>query len=650
VCGIAGIVELDPNARVSRHVLESMAESIAHRGPDDDGFLIDGNAGLAHRRLSIIDVAGGSQPVWNEDRSVAVVFNGEIYNYAELTDRLEGLGHRFVTRSDTEAIVHGYEQYGADVVDHLRGMFAFAIWDRPRRRLLLARDRLGIKPLYFARTQRLLAFGSEIKALLEVPEVPRELDPEALDLYLSLRYVPAPRTMYRGIEKLEPGHVLVCENRQVTVRRYWDVPHRRLDSASPQAHPSVLRRRFAELLDECVDMHLMSEVPLGVFLSGGLDSTAVLAVADKIAGRPFRTFTVGYEPTSAEALAANEFTYARLAAESFRAEHTEVTLADADFASALPELVWHLDEPLSDPACVPLFYVSRRSREDVTVVLSGEGADEILGGYGIYRRMLDLESAYRWTGGRLGALAPLAARLGAGERAQQAIRLAGKPLERRYRGVARSFFPETKNRLLGRAARPTNLVDEVFARHFEACAGAPALDRMLYVDLKTWLPDELLMKADRMTMASSQELRVPFLDHRLVELAAEVPPSLKVQNGTGKVLLREVMAGRVPGAIIERTKKGFPVPTATLLRRLGSYGRDLLLGPRSACRANFDIAVVENLLSAHDSGSGRFDQEIWSLLIFELWHGVFLDGRFGVAAPRPQRETRFAGAATAAGA
>jgi len=642
VCGIAGILDLDPNARVAPYALQAMADAIAHRGPDDDGYLVDGNAGLAHRRLSIIDVAGGSQPVWNEERSVAIVFNGEIYNYAELTERLEGLGHTFATRSDTEAIVHAYEEYGEDCVDHLRGMFAFAIWDRPRRRLLLARDRLGIKPLYYWRSSRRLAFGSEIKALLELPEVPREVDPEALDLYLSLRYVPAPRTMYRGICKLEPGHVLVCEGRDVRVRRYWDVPTAAADRHGP-ADPAAIRRRFTELLDECVRMHLMSEVPLGVFLSGGLDSTAVLAVADRAAGRPFRTFTVGYEPTSAEAMAANEFTYARLAAESYGAEHTEVTLADADFASALPELVWHLDEPLADPACVPLFYVARRSREDVTVVLSGEGADEILGGYGIYRRMLDLETAYRLSRGALGNLVPLAARLGAGERAQHALRLAGEPLERRYRGVARSFFPETKNRLLGRGPRAQSLVDEVFARHFAACAGASPLDRMLYVDMKTWLPDELLMKADRMTMASSQELRVPFLDHRLVELAALAPPELKIRGGMGKVLLREAMAGRVPAAIIERSKKGFPVPTATLLRRLGSYGRDLLLDSRSACRARFDIGVVEKLLADHAAGSARCDQEIWSLLIFELWHGVFLDGRFGQSASRPA----FAGAAAA---
>ncbi len=626
MCGIAGIVELDPSGRVSRHSLQAMADAIAHRGPDDDGFLVDGNVGLAHRRLSIIDVAGGGQPVWNEDRSVAIVFNGEIYNYAELTERLEGLGHRFATRSDTEAIVHAYEEWGEDCVDHLRGMFAFAIWDRPRRRLLLARDRLGIKPLYYYRSPRLLAFGSEIKAILELPEVPREVDPEALDLYLSLRYVPAPRTMYRGICKLEPGHLLVCENREVRVRRYWDVPTGAERGGS--ADPAAIRRRFAELLDECVRMHLMAEVPLGVFLSGGLDSTAILAVADRIADRPFRTFTVGYEPTSAEAMAANEFTYARLAAESFRAEHSEVTLADADFASALPEIVWHLDEPLSDPACVPLFFVARRSREDVTVVLSGEGADEILGGYGIYRRMLDLETAYRFSGGKLGGLVPIAARFGAGERAQHALRLAGEPLERRYRGVARSFFPDTKNRLLGRGARAQSLVDDLFARHFAACAGALPLDRMLYVDMKTWLPDELLMKADRMTMASSQELRVPFLDHRLVELAAQAPPELKIRGGIGKVLLREAMDGLVPGAIIERSKKGFPVPTATLLRRLGSFGRDLLLDSRSACRGRFDIKVVEKLLAEHAGGSARFDQEIWSLLIFELWHGVFLDGRF----------------------
>lgn len=653
MCGIAGILRFDRSARVEPELLQAMADALAHRGPDDEGYFVEGNVGLAHRRLSIIDLAGGSQPLYNEDRSAVVVFNGEIYNYRELTADLEARGHVFATRSDTEAIVHGYDERGTACVEDFRGMFAFALWDRRRRRLMLARDRLGIKPLYYFLGPGLLAFASEIKALLEHPEVPRELDPEALDLYLSLRYVPGPRTLFRGIRKLQPGHLLVWDERGLVDREYWDVPHPGDGRDHDPADSDAPRRRLAALLEESVELRLISEVPLGVFLSGGLDSTAVLAMMRKIApGGRLRTYSVGYEPAGDEEQEANEFAYARLAAESFGAEHTELRLTDDDFRDFLPDLVWHLDEPVADPACVPLYFISKKAREEITVVLSGEGADEILGGYGIYRTMLALERAHRlgrgaggWLAGRLGGMAGLAPG-SMRERLRHAMHLAALPLEERYRGVSRGFLPAAKDRLLGRgdsangqAGRDAVLAG-VFGPRFEAMAGAPPLERMLYVDLKTWLPDDLLVKADKMTMANSQELRVPFLDHRLVELAASLPPELKIRKGVGKALLRDAVAGLVPQAIVERTKKGFPVPTRSLLRRLGGYSRELLLDRDSACRSWFDAAAVERLLDEHARGPVRRDQEIWSLLVFELWHGVFLDRRFESkprAAARPAR-------------
>jgi asparagine synthase (glutamine-hydrolysing) len=631
MCGIAGVLRFDPSARVELPALRAMADAIAHRGPDDEGFFVDGNVGLAHRRLSIIDVAGGCQPLFNEDRSAVVVQNGEIYNYAELTARLAQRGHRFQTASDTEVIVHGWEERQEESVADLRGMFAFALWDRRRRRLLLARDRLGIKPLYYHLSPRHLAFASEIKALLELPDVPREVDREALDLFLSLRYVPGPRTIFRGIRKLEPGHLLVWDAKGLRIRRYWDLPR-------GEESEGAAARRFAELLAESVRLHLVSEVPLGVFLSGGLDSTSLLAVAGEVERRSYKTFTVGYEPISSEAREANEFTYARLAAESFRAEHRELTLADVDFQDWMADLVWHLDEPLADPACVPLFFISRLARRDITVALSGEGADEILGGYTMYRRMLGFERLHRFAPESLARLAPLVARWAPDGRLSRAVRLLGQPLPARFRGVSRAFFPELKAELLGAggAGGASPLVDEVFDRHFAAIAGAPPLEQMLYVDVKTWLADELLAKADKMTMANSQELRVPFLDHRLVEFAARLPPALKVRSGSGKVLLREAMDGLVPEAIIDRTKKGFPVPTASLLRRLGGFTRDLLLDPRSACRSCFDLAVVERLLDEHERGAARREHELWSLLVFELWHGLFIDRRFQPARRTPR--------------
>jgi asparagine synthase (glutamine-hydrolysing) len=639
MCGIAGVVRFDPRATVDPAVLEGMAAALAHRGPDDEGFHFEGGVGLAHRRLAIIDLAGGRQPIYNEDRSVVVVLNGEIYNYRELSARLEARGHRFATRSDTETVVHSFEDRGEDCVADLRGMFAFAAWDRRRRRLMLARDRLGIKPLYYHVGRDFLAFASEIKALLVHPGVPREIDPDALDLYLSLRYVPGPRTMFRGIAKLQPGHLLTWDERGPRLRRYWDVP--RAEPAS--ADPAELRRRWLETLEECVRMHMVAEVPVGVLLSGGLDSTSVLALGSRLGGgTPMKTYSVGYRWGSRDAVDANEFEYARLAAESFGAEHREVALGDEEFREALPRLVWHLDEPVADPACVPLYFVSRRAREEVTVVLSGEGADEILAGYGVYPRMLALERLHALAGGggtrRARALRALGRGL-PGERPRHLLELALRPLERRYRGVSRAFRPELKARLLGRGGGD-ELLDAVFARHYRTVEGAPALDRMLYVDVKTWLPDDLLIKADRMTMANSQELRVPFLDHVLVELAASLPAAAKLRGTTGKAILRETMDGKVPHAIVERRKKGFPVPTVSLLRRLGEFSRGLLLDSDSASRSHFDRATLATLLDQHERGQVRRDQEIWSLLVFELWHRVFLDRRLepAQARPRPSRQ------------
>lgn len=642
MCGIAGYLRFDRSARAEPALLEAMASRLAHRGPDDEGFFLDGNVGLAHRRLSIIDLAGGHQPLFNEDRSAALVFNGEIYNYRDLTADLEARGHVFSTRSDTEAIVHAYDQHGEACVNELRGIFAFAIWDRRRRRLLLARDRLGVKPLYYFLGPGLLAFASEIKALLAHPEVPREVDREALELYLALRYVPGPRTLFRGIRKLQPGHILAWDEGGLRLREYWDVPRPARGEAPPPADGAEPRHRFAALFEESVSLRRMSEVPLGVFLSGGLDSTAVLAMLHKLEPeRRIRTFTVGYQGSGSgadlrEERRADELGYARLAAESFGAQHTEVRLTDDDFRDVLPELAWHLDEPVADPACVPLYCISRRAREDVTVVLSGEGADEILAGYGVYGRMLALGRAHRLAGPLAGLAAGVTGLLPtggrAGERLRHALRLASLPLEQRYHGVSRGFLPESWSRLLGHGdrgpGRRSELLDSVFGPLYEAAAGAPALDRMLYVDLKTWLPDDLLVKADKTTMAHGQELRVPFLDHRLVELAASLPPEAKLRAGRGKAVLRDAVAALVPQAIVDRPKKGFPVPTVPLLRRLGGYTRDLLLDRGSACRAWFDPAEVERLLAEHDTGAVRRDQEIWSLLSFELWHGVFLDHRF----------------------
>jgi asparagine synthase (glutamine-hydrolysing) len=612
-------VKTDAVDTVDPALLQRMTDALAHRGPDDSGCYVEPGVGLGHRRLSIIDIAGGKQPIFNEDRSAAIVFNGEIYNYKATTEGLIARGHRFTTRSDTETIIHAYEEYGDRCIERLRGMFAFAIWDRKRRRLLLARDRLGKKPLYYYQGPGFFAFASEIKALLEIPEVPREVDREALDLYLSLRYVPGPRTMFRDVFKLQPGHLLVLDSGGARTQVYWDA----LPESSAQP-PVDAVAEFRERFEESVKLRLISEAPLGVFLSGGVDSSAVLAMMRKLeGGMRLQSFSIGYEAGSRGEAQSNELPFAAQAAAAFDAEHHEYRLSPSDFRELIPRLVWHLDEPLADPSCVPLYFLARLAREHITVALSGEGADEILAGYGIYRRMLALETLRRrfstlaWLAPRLAPLAP-------GNVLRNYLLLAALPQESRYRGVSRALAPGAKARLLGRS--DDSLLDSVFDPLWRRTAHASPLDRMLYLDLKIWLPDDLLLKADRMTMASGLELRVPFLDQEVVEYAFSLSDEWKLHEGRGKHLLRQAMSGVLPPAILQRPKKGFPVPTEVWLRnQMRDFTRDALLGPDSACRRHMDSAALEEVVSANERGEAGRHQDVWTLLVFEFWHRVFID-------------------------
>ncbi len=622
MCGIAGIVNFNGAGIVDKAVVEKMTRALAHRGPDDDGFFVEGQVGLGHRRLSIIDLSGGKQPIFNEDESAAIVFNGEIYNYRDLAARLASAGHIFKTRSDTETILHAYEEYGDDCVQHLRGMFGFAIWDRRARRLLLARDRLGVKPVYYYCDGRFLAFASEIKALLEIPSIPREVDPESLDLYLSLRYVPGPRTMFKNIFRLLPGHLLVADDAGMRTKKYWDINY----AVSELRQPRQLVEQFRGLLDESVRLRLISEVPLGVFLSGGLDSSAILAIASKLCqGERVKTFSVGYEALNAQEEAANEFDYARLAANAFSSDHHEYRLSAKEFESSASDLVWHLDEPLADPSSIPLYFVAKLAREHITVVLSGEGADEILAGYGIYPRMLALDQIYRRSPAKL--VAPLVARFTPSEAVRNYVRMSGQPMEARYRGVSRGFSNEGKRRLVGndRMTQSEHHLQDIFGTHFQAVRSASPLNQMLYVDAKVWLPDDLLIKADKMTMANGLELRVPFLDHKLVEFAAALPDDRKL-NGTGKAILRQAMRGVLPVPIIDRPKKGFPIPIASWLRGpLRQFTHDHLLARHSACSSYFECGAVAQVVGEHERSRVDRSEEIWTLLVFELWHRRFIE-------------------------
>jgi asparagine synthase (glutamine-hydrolysing) len=621
MCGICGIVNFDRSEIVDPDLVERMTTVLVHRGPDDDGYFVEGHAGFGHRRLSIIDLGGGKQPIFNEDESVLIVFNGEIYNYADLTAELTALGHQFKSRSDTEAIVHAYEQYGDACVEHLRGMFAFAIWDRRRNRLLIARDRLGIKPLYFYKCDRFLAFASEIKSLLQIPAVSRVVDPDALKSYLTLRYVPGPETMFKGISKLQPGHLLIMDAHGVRTRKYWDLEYKTSEGISSDDYLG----RFQELLEESVRLRLVSEVPLGVFLSGGLDSSAILAVMSKLRERErIKTFSIGYEVPKAQQAEVNEFEYARLAATAFGAEHHEFKLTAEDFRDSLTDLVWYLDEPLADDSCIPLYFIARLARKHITVVLSGEGADEILAGYGIYKRMLAIDAAYE----QFPRLTPWVARsLASVSRAQvvqRYARWAMLPLEDRYRGVSMGMPAALQEQLLGQQYGQTS-VDGVFRSCFDAVPKKDVLNRMLYADAKIWLPDDLLLKADKMTMANGVELRVPFLDHKLVEFAATLPADLKLKGRTGKYLLREAMKDVLPKRILTRPKRGFPVPTGSWLRReLKDFVHDTLLANDAACRGYMDSKIIKKIVREHEQGTENRRQEIWTLLVFEIWHRLFI--------------------------
>jgi asparagine synthase (glutamine-hydrolysing) len=627
MCGIAGRV--NQSAPVDRAEIFRMTELIAHRGPDDHGYHLRTRVGLGHRRLSIIDLAGGRQPLANEDETVWIVFNGEIYNHVDLRRELIARGHRFRTHSDTEAIVHAYEEWGPDCAKQLRGMFAFAIWDERAQKLTIVRDRLGIKPVYYAHLGGDLVFGSEVKSLLAARGVDASIDDDALAAYLALRYVPAPLTLFRGVKKLPPASVLTWQAGLVSIRRYWDLTEvaTRDDTPPTEAEAAAdLRAR----IDHVTKLRLMAEVPVGAFLSGGLDSTMITAamlVAEDARGA-LKTFSVGYAEDDAQS--EDELHYARLAAAALGTEHREVRVGMREAADALPKIVWHLDEPVADPACVPLYFLSRRAREEVTVVLSGEGADEALGGYYIYRKLARLEALRQ----RLGAGGPALSfvselvALVPHDKLRRAARLVGRPLEDAYRGVSRAFDDDLVVHLHNKMLRAHNkqaaeVVQALLGPCWEATRGMTALRRMLYLDSRVWLPDDLLVKADKMTMAHALELRVPFLDHHLMEHAWSLPDHLKIAGGVGKALLRKAARGRVPQAILDRPKLGFATPTAAWLRGgLRELAHDALTDTRSLARERFDLGFVRKLLARHQAGADM-SAELWPLLVLELWHRNF---------------------------
>jgi asparagine synthase (glutamine-hydrolysing) len=619
MCGICGILNFDKNLTIDEQLLLSMRDLMVHRGPDDAGIYLNGNIGMAHRRLSIIDRSGGAQPMTGSEGSTSIVYNGEIYNYLELKQRLSKEGIHFDTNSDTEVILKAYEKYGHDCLRHLRGMFAFAIWDGKRNELFAARDRLGIKPFYYTVLKEAFIFASEIKALLIHPEVESQIEPRALYNYLNLRYVPGPDTMFRGIRKLQPGHCLIVNQGQIRVRCYWDLGP---NDNHQRSHAENRLEEFTDLLEDCVRTHLMSEVPLGVFLSGGIDSSIVVALMSRISEQRIKTFSVGYE----QDYGVNEFQYARLVAEKYHTDHYEHPISSQDFFEFMPRLVWHMDEPISDPASVPLFFLSQFAKQHVTVVLSGEGADELLAGYYIYKKMLMIEDFRKLPASLIFSLAlKVVSVFLMNEKLRDYISMAQVPLEDRYHGVSKAFKPSSLSQLLNTEINNQVGLNELYRDYYSRVKDMTPLSRMLYIDKKTWLPDDLLMKADKMTMAASQELRVPFLDHKLVEYAFSLPETDKIKRGTTKYLLRQVAKNLVPDVVVNRPKKGFPIPIQQWFRDdLNGIAHEILARPNSACRDYFRIDFIHRMLKDHQAGHVDYSENIWNLLVFEYWHSRFI--------------------------
>jgi asparagine synthase (glutamine-hydrolysing) len=632
MCGIAGILEFGTDAHVDSGVLRRMCDVIAHRGPDDDGLFTRGNVGLGMRRLSIVDLATGHQPISNEDGSVWIVFNGEIYNHKALREGLIASGHRYSTQSDTETIVHLYEEYGKDCVLHLQGMFAFAIWDARRKSLFIARDRLGIKPLYYRVTPRNFTFGSEIKVLLTSggqPEFNRAVLPE----YLAFGSISSSETFYQGIHKLMPGHRLeIDEHGNLRVEQYWDLP---LSSGEPLRDERHYVENYLNLLEGAVRSHLMSDVPLGVFLSGGLDSSAVAALMTKIRREPIETFSVGYAEQTY-----SELPYARTVAHHLNSVHHEVFVSRQDFFGVLPKLIWHEDEPIVWPSSVSLFFVAQLARERVKVVLTGEGSDETLAGYSRYAftlKNMAYDRAYRGvvaTGVRRHvreyiATSPTLSATVRRKLSHTFLGLDGENWASFYFDNFFSAFDQNDQDDLLTDDFRNGIADASAYRnvlgYWEKSSG-DLLQRLLYTDIKTYLV-ELLMKQDNMSMAASIESRVPFLDHQLVEWAMHVPASIQIRGGSGKQILKKAMEDLLPRSIIYRPKLGFPTPWSGWLAgaQLDEI-ESLLLETRTMERGFFRQSAVEKLFREHRVRYRDHYDRIWRLLNLELWHRVCLEG------------------------
>ncbi len=626
MCGIAGKFNLRSNTSVRPETIARMCAVIRHRGPDDEGIYVDGCFGMGMRRLSIIDLATGRQPIRNEDGSVWTVCNGEIYNFLELRTLLQGKGHQFYTNTDTEVIVHLYEEYGEDFVNYLTGMFAIALWDKDKKKLVLARDRLGIKPLYYRVDSDRVLFGSEIKAILQ-DDVEREIDLQALHDYLSFNYIPGPRTIFRHISKLPPGHRMTCSDGSVAITPYWEIPYPALSGEEPKRSEESYCAELQDLLQDVVKQHLISDVPLGVFLSGGVDSSALVALMSEVSSQPVKTFSIGFEEQSY-----NELDYARMVAQKFNTDHHELVVKP-NVTDLLPELVRYFDEPFADSSAIPMYYVAKLAREHVTVALSGEGADEIFAGYETYAAYKLAKIYQRLPPVLASTLIPALIRQLPVSRQKVSFDYKAK---RFVQGALRSpaeghywwkviFSEEAKRALYTSGIDGLEDPQTLYQHTYEQCAANDVLTKLQHIDAKIYLPDDILVKADRMSMATSLEARVPFLDHRVVEFAASLPVQLKMRGFKKKYILKRTMADHLPPAILKSKKRGFNVPIPVwLCGELRDLVHDVLHPRRLRDTGFFNPTVVSQCIRDHEAGRADYSRNIWGLMIFMLWHEQYI--------------------------
>lgn len=626
MCGICGVVYNEKDFIPPVYLLNNMCRQLLHRGPDERGMHREPGAGLGFQRLSIIDRQSGHQPMANEDKTLWLVCNGEIYNYLELRKMLQAKGHQFTTRSDVEVILHLYEEEGENLLSRLRGMFAFALWDGKKRQLMLARDRLGIKPLYYTMLPRGLAFASEIKALLTLPEIKAIPNSESLHSYLTFRYVPAPETFFQGIRKVKPAHYLIYRQGKISGHRYWDY----LSVTAANYNEDECAERLLDLLKQTMKQHLQSEVPVGVFLSSGLDSSTILALAAG-AGANLNTFSLGFCRNGQPHAGFWELSGAREIADMYRTRHREIEVSPGEIPGALAGIVRQVEEPLGDPTEIPLYFISRAAAEDVTVVLSGEGADEIFAGYEIYlepqaARLFQLLPSFV----RRQLIVPLAGLLPPGFPGKNFVRRASTFLPHWYRGVGFTFSEEEKTILYTAQMKQATAgkdPGDITAANAERLKKLDPVNQMLYLDTQYWLSDDTLLKADKITMAHALELRVPFLDHRVVEFAASLPAGFKVKGNTLKYILKKATEDLLPDTVVNRKKIGFTAPISSwITTELRPFAEDLLTSPRFLERGYFKPQAVADLLAVSRKGICVQTRQVYTLMVLELWHRLFIDG------------------------